>query len=432
MLKAIPYRYRVLALLCSLTTLTYLDRICISIVGVRIKSEFGLNNEQFGWVLAAFALAYALFEIPSGILGDRIGPRAVFIRIVLWWSFFTAVTGLVNGLIGLLIVRFLFGMGEAGTYPNCIIVVSRWFPAKETGRTLTWVGIGSQIGAAIAPLIIVPIAETYGWRMPFFVNAVIGIVWVLVCFAWFRNFPYEMKRISEKEKLKIESDCRYKKEQQHISWKFIFRNRTVWALMLMYFTFQWANYFFVAWMPVYLQEGRHFSEQDSKTVIFLLFMAGIVGLLAGGFASDWLVKKKGLYLGRRSVGMTGIFLCGLMILLAAVVKENTIAAACLIGANWSYSFGVMSSYGVCADIGRNNSGTVTGAMNFAGQTGAFFLAIVFGKIADITHNFQYPLFVVAGVLGIGFLLWLLINPLQQISMVASDKSSKNAEQQISV
>ena len=240
MLKAIPYRYRVLALLCSLTTLTYLDRICISIVGVRIKSEFGLNNEQFGWVLAAFALAYALFEIPSGILGDRIGPRAVFIRIVLWWSFFTAVTGLVNGFIGLLIVRFLFGMGEAGTYPNCIIVVSRWFPVKETGRTLTWVGIGSQIGAAIAPLIIVPIAEAYGWRMPFFVNAAIGIVWVLVCFAWFRNFPSEMKHISEHEKLKIESDCRYKKEQHHISWKFISRNRTVWALMLMYFTFQWA------------------------------------------------------------------------------------------------------------------------------------------------------------------------------------------------
>src|SRR5436190_3872075 len=111
MLNKIPYRYRVLALLCSLTTLTYLDRICISIVGVRIKSELHLNNEQFGWVLASFALAYALFEIPSGALGDRIGPRAVFIRIVLLWSLFTAITGLVTGLAGLLIVRFLFGIG---------------------------------------------------------------------------------------------------------------------------------------------------------------------------------------------------------------------------------------------------------------------------------------------------------------------------------
>src|SRR4028119_2054774 len=128
MLQKIPHRYRVLALLCSLTTLTYLDRICISIVGVRVKTEFGLSNEEFGWVLGSFSLAYALFEIPSGILGDRIGPRAVFIRIVLWWSLFTALTGFAGGLISLMILRFLFGMGEAGTYPNCMIVMSRWFP----------------------------------------------------------------------------------------------------------------------------------------------------------------------------------------------------------------------------------------------------------------------------------------------------------------
>src|ERR1700759_5637551 len=99
---SVPYRYRVLVLLCSLTTLTYLDRICISIVGVRIKADLHLSNEQFGWVLAAFALAYAVFEIPSGMLGHRIGPRKVFLRIELWWAIFTAVTGVVGGLMSLL------------------------------------------------------------------------------------------------------------------------------------------------------------------------------------------------------------------------------------------------------------------------------------------------------------------------------------------
>ena len=229
MLRAIPYRYRVLVLLCSLTTLTYLDRICISIVGVRIKSEFHLNNEQFGWVLASFALAYALFEIPSGMLGDRIGPRAVFIRIVLFWSLFTALTGFATGLVSLLIVRFLFGVGESGTYPNALIVVSRWFPANETGRALTGVGMGQQIGSAIAPLIIIPLAVAYGWRMPFFVNAAIGVVWVLVCYLWFKDFPSQMKNISENEKQKIESGCRHSKQQHSIPLKFIFRNRTLWA-----------------------------------------------------------------------------------------------------------------------------------------------------------------------------------------------------------
>src|ERR1041385_6234754 len=187
MLKAIPYRYRILAILCSLTTLTYLDRICISIVGVRVKDEFHLNNEQFGWVVASFALAYALFEIPSGVLGDRIGPRAVFMRIVLVWSLFTALTGFATGLISLIIVRFLFGIGESGTYPNSLIAVSRWFPANETGRALIGVGLGQQIGSAIAPLIITPIAIAYGWRMPFFVNAGIGVIWVVACYLWFRS-----------------------------------------------------------------------------------------------------------------------------------------------------------------------------------------------------------------------------------------------------
>src|SRR5882757_10686271 len=103
MKKTFPYRYRVLILLFFLTLITYLDRVSISLVGVRIKAAFNLNNEQFGWVLGAFALAYALFEIPSGMLGDRIGPKKVFIRIVIWWSLFTAITGLVNGLISLVI-----------------------------------------------------------------------------------------------------------------------------------------------------------------------------------------------------------------------------------------------------------------------------------------------------------------------------------------
>ena len=420
MLKAIPYRYRILAILCSLTTLTYLDRICISIVGVRVKADLHLNNEQFGWVLASFALAYALFEIPSGALGDRIGPRAVFIRIVLVWSLFTAVTGLVTGLISLLIVRFLFGVGESGTYPNALVAVSRWFPANETGRALIGIGLGQQIGSAIAPLIITPLAISYGWRMPFFVNAAIGAVWVAVCVLWFKNFPSEMKNISPAEVQKIESGCRHKKQHGLIPFRLIFQSRTLWSLMFMYFCLQWANYFFVAWMPVYLQEERHMSETDAKPVIFSLFIAGIIGLLAGGFATDWLVKKKGLRFGRRSIAMTGIGMCGLLILTTAIVSRNDIAVASLVTANGFYGFCVMSCFGVCSDIARNNAGTVTGAMNFFGQTGAFFLALVFGKIAQVTNNLNYPLFVVAGVLLVSFLLWLSIDPLQQLKMPVTE------------
>ncbi|MCW3106572.1 MAG: transporter [Segetibacter sp.] len=416
MLPKLPYRYRVLALLCSLTTLTYLDRICISIVGVRIKTEFALTNTQFGWVLASFSLAYALFEIPSGVLGDRIGPKALFIRIVLLWSLFTALTGLATGLVSLMIIRFLFGVGESGTYPNCMIVISRWFPVQEIGRSLTWVGIGSQIGSAIAPLIIIPIAVSYGWRASFYVNAAIGVIWVLICYVWFRNFPSQMKKITPQEVQYIESNRRFSSSHHHIPWKVILKNRNLWTLMLMYFCCQWANYFFVAWMPVYLVEGRHFSENAMKEIVFTLFVVGIIGFLIGGFVGDLLVKRKGLRFGRRFVGMFGLGTCGLLIFLAAILPQNNFVAFCLIAGNGFFSFGVMVSYAVCTDIGRNNAGTVTGAMNFFGQMGAFFLAIIFGKMVDVTHNFNYPLFVVAFVMLTGCLLWLGIDPLKQLSL----------------
>jgi len=362
-----------------------------------------------------------LFEIPSGALGDHIGPRAVFIRIVLWWSFFTMLTGLVTGLIGLLLVRFLFGVGEAGTYPNCMIVMSRWFPATEMGRSLIWVGMGSQIGAAIAPIIIVPLAASYGWRMPFFIIGGVGVIWVLICYLWFRNFPHEMHHISEEERRLIESNRRFDKEKHSISWKIILKHRVVWALMVMYFCCQFANYFFVAWLPVYLQEGRQFSENEMKVITSILFIVGIIGFIVGGFAGDLSVKKLGLKLGRRIIGMTGLGICGLLVFLAAFLTDKNLAAYCLIAANGFFSYGVMVSYAVCVDIGRNNAGTVTGAMNFFGQMGAFFLAIVFGKIVDSTHNFNYPVFLVATVLFAGCLLWLAIDPTKQLHIPGSKR-----------
>ncbi|HTQ64357.1 MAG TPA: MFS transporter [Puia sp.] len=414
MTNSFPYRFRVLLFICSLTTLTYLDRVCISIVGVRLKADLGLSNQQFGWVLASFALAYALFEVPSGAWGDHIGPKAVFIRIVLWWSLFTAISGLATGLISLLIVRFLFGMGESGTMPNSVLVISRWFPASETGRALPWMGIGTQIGAAIAPLIIIPIASAYGWRMPFFVNAVIGVLWVLICFIWFRNFPSEMRNISKKELQYIESNRRYSQLSHLIPWKLIFKSRTLWALMGMYFCFQWANYFFVAWMPVYLQEERHFTEKQTQPIIFIVFVVGIIGLLAGGFCIDWLAKKKGLFFGRRFIGMISIGFCGLSILFAGLTKDASIAAYSLVAANGFYSFGVMSSFAVCTDIGRNNAGTVSGAMNFFGQSGAFVMAVVVGRMVDSSHHFTTALFVIFIAQVVGCLLWLFIDPRKQL------------------
>jgi ACS family glucarate transporter-like MFS transporter len=409
-----PYRYRVLIFLFFLIIITYLDRNCIALVGTRIKAEFHLNNEQFGWVLAAFSLAYALFEFPTGILGDRIGQRAVMIRIVLWWSLFTALTGFTTGLISLIIVRFLFGVGEAGVFPTVSAVISRWLPVTETSRGLSATIIGQAVGLAIAPLFIIPLAGDYGWRSTFFVNAAIGVLWVVLCYLWFRNHPSEMKGISEKEKNYIETNRRFQTHAHSFSLRSALNNQNMRAISGIHFCAQWGTYFFIAWLPVYLIEGRHLSESEMKSASFMIFLAGVISVLFAGFASDLLVRKKGLLFSRRTMGMLALGGGAIGLFINGVYSNNTIAITGLTIAFFLWSINGIVNFSTCVDIGGNYAGAVAGIMNCCGQLGGFMLSLVFGKLAQVTHSFILPVMVVAVILFTGCMLWFFVDPRKQI------------------
>ena len=400
--------------------ITYLDRITIGLVGKRIISEFNLSNEQFRWVLSAFSLAYALFEIPSGMLGDRKGQKVVLTRIVIWWSLFTALTGATTGLLSLIIVRFLFGMGEAGALPNASGVISRWLPANELSRGLSASLVGQIAGAAIAPFIVIPLAMAFGWRTTFFVNGCIGLLWVAVCALWFRNNPSEMEGVPEDEKKFIEKTRCVTSHSQTISFRKIIRNRSLIALVLSFFCSQWGMYFFIAWMPLYLQQGRFFSESDMKFVASIIFVLAVVTSLAAGVFSDWLVQKRGLKFGRRSMGMFSLGLNGILFLIEATTHSNTLLIACFItGFACQLILGV-AAFGVCIDVAGNHAGTVSGLMNCIGQLGAFCVGIVFGRIVDATQNFNAPLFLISVLMCIGSLLWLWVDPTRKL--VLEDKN----------
>ena len=420
MIKKIPYRQRVLILLFFLILITYLDRVTISLVGVRIKAAFHLSNTQFGWVVGAFSLAYALFEIPSGMLTDRIGQRAVFLRIVLLWSLFTALTGMVTGLTSLLIIRFLFGIGESGAYPTSSSTIGRWFPLAERGRSMSALFIGQNAGAAVAPLIVVPIAIHFGWRAPFFVNGFIGLIWVLVCWLWFRNEPSQMKGISKEEVILIEEKRRFEQHKEPFPWRAVLGSWRIWAVLIGFFCSQWGLYFFVAWMPVYLQQGRHLTEANMKLVTSFLFVLAIGGAFFSGILSDWLVKKKGLNFGRRFVGTFGMGMAGLFLIATAISASNFIAVTCLLICGFFYSFYSLTAFSTCVDIGGAKAGTMTGIMNFFGQTGAFLLSIVFGKIADAVHNYNTSVLLISGILITGSLVWLCIDPTNKIENLRAD------------
>ena len=415
------YRHKVLTFLFFLSIITYLDRVCISLLGKSIKADLGLSNEQFGWVLGAFSLAYALFEVPTGAMGDRIGPRKVLTRIVLWWSAFTAATGAAFHWLYLVIVRFLFGIGEAGAYPNASIVISRWFPAHETGRAQAFIWAAGRLGGAIAPPLVLGIAAWSNWRVSFGVIALIGVVWVVVWHYWFRDFPHEVKeKISPQELAYIEEHRRFKAHPHGIEWKALLRDPNMWALALMFHFYMYAAYFYYSWMPIYLQEGRGMNEKEMMSSAMTPFLLGALGCFTGGFVSDWLAKRYGLKIGRRAVGLVGMGLASIVIFLAASATDNAHVAMFLAMGMLFKDLTLPVSFAVCVDIGKSKSGTVSGAMNMCGQLGGFFLSILFGKVVDATNDYNFPLYLISFLLLCSSLLWLVIDPTKEVKMKASE------------
>ncbi|MFN8355407.1 MAG: MFS transporter [Spirosomataceae bacterium] len=410
------YRHKVLGFLFFLSIITYLDRVCISLLGKSMKADLGLNNEQFGWVLGAFSLAYALFEIPTGAMGDRIGPRRVLTRIVVWWSAFTAATGAAFHWLYLVVVRFLFGIGEAGAYPNASIVISRWFPANETGRAQSFIWAAGRLGGAIAPPLVLGITAWAGWRVAFGVIAIIGVIWAVIWYRWFRDFPHETPEISPDERQYIEENRRFKPHPHGIEWKTMLRDPNILALIFMFHFYMYAAYFYYSWMPIYLQEGRGMNEKQMMSSAMMPFILGALGCFIGGFVSDWLSKRYGLKTGRRTVGVVGMGLASLVIFLAASATDNSQVGMYLAMGMLFKDLTLPVSFAVCVDIGKSKSGTVTGTMNMWGQMGGFFLSIIFGKIVDSTHDYNIPLYLVSGLLVISSLLWFVIDPTKEVKL----------------
>ena len=409
-------RYRVLTGLVLLSTITYLDRVCMNVVSKYVKTDLHLDNEQFGWILGAFSLAYALFEIPTGALGDKIGPRRILTRVVLWWSAFTALTGTAFNFLYLLIVRFLFGIGEAGAYPNASIVIARWFPAVEIGRAQSAIWAAGRLGGSLTPLVVIPLVHWAGWRWAFALLGLLGVGWALIWYVWFRDEPAEKAGISASEVQEIEAGRSGKHTDHRIPWTTIIRNPDLWALMLMCHLFFYGSYFFTNWSSVYFQEGRGMSEDQTKNFISLSYFLGAIGCLVGGVLSDALTKRYGLKIGRRAVGMGGLGLSSVFFLLAGLTTDNQTAGYLLAICVLMKDLALPVAFAVCVDIGQRNSGTVAGSMNFAGQLGGFFITILFGTIVKQTNNFNYPLFMIAGCLLVSALLWLRIDPTKTVTI----------------
>jgi MFS family permease len=409
------YRHRVLGMLFLLSIITYIDRVCISVAGPAMQKDLNIPPERWGWVVGVFAIAYAAFEIPSGALGDRIGARKVLTRIVVWWSAFTSLTGSVSNYYLLLLVRFLFGAGEAGAYPNASSSISRWFPTTERARAQGIVWMASRIGGALSPVLVVPIQLMWGWRAAFHLFALLGVVWAIAWYWWYRDTPREKPGVPPEEIEEIERGQAAARTHHGLPWKQVLRNGQFWTILVMYHTYCWGSYFFLSWLHTFLVKGRGYTPQEMAWLSPLPFICGAIANLSGGLVSDHLVKKLGLKWGRRTVGMIGLGASSLFMVLTGLIRYKYAAVVLLALAYAGSDFMLPVAWAVCLDVGRKYAGAVTGAMNTAGQIGSFLSSVVFGYLVRWFASYDAMLWPMAGMLAISALLWLKIDPTKELA-----------------
>ncbi len=405
-------RWYILLLISVMYLITYLDRVNISTAAPLISKEFGFDNKTMGLIFSAFVWAYALFQVPGGWLSDRFGARRVLGAVVGYWSVMTAATGIAVGAVSFIVVRFLFGIGEAGAFPGATRAMQLWYPRRERGFVQGITHSASRAGAAMAPPLVLLIMANLGWRWAFVICGAIGLVWSLWWVISYRNLPEEHGMVNRAELETIRGvnaqgviNAPPIEKQAQVPWSTLLGSLNMWAIMCAYFTYVYCLWIFLSWLTKYLVDVRHFTVLKGGLLASLPLWAGVLGDTAGGLATDYLLRVTGsARLARRAVAITGLLGCAVFITPAALTGEPYVAVACLTVSMFFLECTIGPSWAVPMDTGGKYSGTVSGMMNMAGNFGGALSPIVFGYLADF-GDWQAPFIVAACLLVAGSAVW---------------------------
>ena len=419
-------RWWVLFMLCMAYLITYMDRLNISVTAPMMSQEFGIDKVTMGAIFSIFLVAYGTFSIPGGWLGDRFGPRRVLTVIVIFWSFMTALTARCTSATQFLVVRGLFGAGEAGSFPTATRAMQLWLTREERGFAQGLTHAFARVGAAIIPPICVAIMVTWGWRAVFYIFSGIGIVWAVIWWWMYRDYPELHKAVNDAELAHIRGvdENGVTKtipiaQRPKIPWKVLLKHKNMWGLMVAYFCYIWCTWIFFSWLPSYLVEYRGFTLVKMGIFASLPFLAGAAGNAFGGWLTDYLlVKTKNTVFARRAVAAPGMLGGAIFVIPAALTGDAYIAVACICLSMFCLECSIGPAWAVPMDVGGAYSGTVSGVMTTAGQFGGAISGVVFGYLVQY-FSWVAP-FMLAGVMClIAAATWAFwINP--EVSVIDKD------------
>lgn len=411
----VPVRYMLVLWLGVLSAVAYLDRTNISIAGIQIAREFGIDKVRLGWVFSAFLIGYACLQIPAGVVAKRIGPRRILLFAGLAWAIFTSLTALVppkivGALWLLILVRFALGSCEATMYPAASQFVERWLLVRERGRANGIIFAGVGFGSGVTPPLVTFIVLHYGWRASFWFSAFLGTAAVLVWYIAARDTPEEHAWVGEAERALIEEGRRNSSDDRRtIPWIAMMRSREILALSFSYFAFGYVAYIFLGWMYIYMATVRGLDLKSSAIYAMFPFIAMTVGCLSGGVISDWIATLYGLRMGRCLLPCVAMVLTATLLLTGSRIADARVAAlvlACGAGALYLSQSGF---FAVAADIAGEHTSVVSAAMNMGGQIGGATTASMTPLIA--AHFGWETSFVTAAVCALlGGIAWIVVDP----------------------
>ncbi len=409
-------RHWVVVFAAALAVITYVDRVCMSQAAPSIREALGLNDAQMGKIFAAFGLAYALFEIPTGWWGDSLGPRKVLMRIVLWWSFFTALTGQVRSFATLWVVRFMFGAGEAGCFPNLTKTFTLWLPKSERTRAQSIMWMSARWGGAFTPLLVVLVFSLVTWRNAFAIFGLLGVVWAVIFYAWFRDRPREHGGFSAAELELLKDNEGNIAGHAPVPWGQLVTSPTVWGLWGQYFCISYGWYFYITWLPTYLQEARGLTLEKGGLMGVLmtgapLFLGGI-GCLLAGIVLGWLLRHSfSVTFSRRLLGFVGCTAASGLLLWSAYIHNPWLAMLSMGLAGFANDLTLPGSWATCMDVGGRFAGTLSGSMNMMGNFGGMAGPLVVGYVLYFTNrNWEITFWLSSAIYFLGGLCWFLIDP----------------------
>lgn len=408
-MKPTRVRYKVVAFAVALAGVTYLDRVCISTLAPLIMKDLNLTNVQMSFVFSAFTLAYALFEIPTAWWGQRVGVRNVLTRIVLWWSTFTITTGVAWNYSSLLSTRFLFGAGEAGAWPNATRAFYKWIPISERGKVQGIFFMGAHLAGGITPAVVSLMLSLLTWRQVFFAFGLLGFLWSVAWYAWFRDEPSQHSAPNRAERELIASGCKAEESHNNRTW-LILRNPSVLLLCAAYFSNGYGFYFLITWLPSYLEQKKGLGSGSLSLFAGLPLLLSVVADLAGGLTTDYLVRRFGLRFGRAIIGISAYAVAAFSILAATFVSSVAASSILIALAAAASMFTLAASWSACIDLGGDSSAVVSAAMNTTGQVGGVLSPIVLALLVDRFDNWSLPLFLMAALYSISCLCWFFVNP----------------------